>query len=57
MIGYEGYQWTFGLNRGGCVYYILTRKNVIYNGCITKYYNGEYFIYNIKALNALPTEN
>jgi hypothetical protein len=57
VIGYEGYQWTFGLNRGGCVYYLLTRKNITYEGCISKYYNGEYFIYNIKALDALSTGN
>lgn len=56
QVGYEGYELgNIFESRGGRVWYTFYYTNnpaIIYDGCITKWYN-EYHVYNIKALNAL----
>lgn len=52
IVGYEGYLWgSFG-QWGGCVYYVVTRNGVTYNGCISKW-GDEFHIYSLTALDAV----
>lgn len=54
VVGYEGYQAGSFETYGGKVWYIIERNGVTYHAYLSEW-NGEYHIYNLKALDAGAT--
>jgi hypothetical protein len=52
VVGYEGYEYGSMGQWGGCVWYIVSRENVTYHGCISKW-EDEYHIYSLRAMDAI----
>ena len=52
VVGYQGYELTLFARPGGCVWYTVSKKDTLYQGCISRW-GDEYHIYSLRALNAL----
>ena len=52
IIGYQGYQYGLWQTPGGCVWYTLSKTNITYEACLSRWGN-EYHIYNLKAIDAI----
>lgn len=55
-VGYEGFTLGIAQQPGGCVWYTMTKGNILYNGCISKWGN-EYHLYSLRAIDAISPKN
>jgi len=52
IVGYEGFKYGSFDQWGGCVWYVMERNSVTYDGCISKW-GDEYHIYSLYAKDAI----
>lgn len=56
VIGMEGFTAGLVYQPGGCVWYVMRRKEeaqTLYNGCVSKWHTGKYELWNLTAVNAI----
>lgn len=56
VVGTEGFTYGVLQQPGGCVWYLMKRDNepnTLYNGCVSRWHNGELQLYNTRAVNAI----
>lgn len=59
VIGREGFQYGLLTQPGGCVWYTMRRKEeeqTIYHGCVSKWHDGTYELWNFNAVNAIKPD-
>ena len=55
IVAHEGFTYGLLTQPGGCVWYLMTRGDdkTVYNGCVSKWHNGELQLYGTRAVNAV----
>ena len=56
VVGREGFTYGLFSQPGGCVWFTMARKEqptTIYTGCVSRWHNGTYELWNQKAINAV----
>jgi hypothetical protein len=59
IIGREGYQSGLIYQPGGCVYFTMKSEGdpkTVYHGCVSKWHNGTFELWNLSAVNAISTQ-